>query len=202
MVIETTWNKPVYLFVGSYEQELHSIWNELETAQDMTVWVIGAAEGYYACGMAKKWSANVTAYESSDNSRRVLAANIRLKGLQGKVNVRGKCEAGEFAEKVRDKAPDLLLCDIEGGEDEIFSEDILSLLCRTVLVVEMHPPYRSRSIANALTDTHRVQVVEPVTRCLSDYPYQDWIPKTIKLGWLDERRPFPTPWLIALPKKR
>jgi len=201
MTKTTSWNNPVLLFIGSYERELHGIWNDIDATQDMVVWVIGAAEGYYACGMANKWKAKVTAYEASDESRGILATNIRLNGLQDKVRVLGKCKASDFAVKIRSKAPDLLLCDIEGGEDDIFSDDVLRWLDKTTLVIEMHPPYKSRSMTKTLGTTHDVQVINPVARSVADYPYRDWIPKTIKLGWLDERRPFPTPWLIASPKR-
>lgn len=200
MAIETTWNRPVYLFAGTYEQELHWIWNEIEPTQGMRIWVIGAAEGYYACGMAKKWGARVTAYESSEDSQRILKRNIALNDLTGTVTPLGKCEVEELASKIREEAPHLLLCDIEGGEDEMFSEDVLQFLSKTTLVIEMHPPYGSRAIAIPLAKTHHVHVVNPVGRCLTDYPYRDWIPNAIKLDWLNEGRPFPTPWLVALPR--
>ena len=200
MTLRTTWNNPIYLFVGSYERELHWIWNELPPAKNKVVWVIGAAEGYYACGIAKKWNTRVTAYEASHDSRSVLAENILLNGLEEKVEVLGRCENAEFAARIKCQAPDLLLCDIEGSEDDIFSDDLLSSLTQTTLVIEMHPPYGSRSMVESLANTHDVRIVNPVARCVADYPYRDWIPNPIKLAWLNERRPFPTPWLVALPR--
>jgi hypothetical protein len=201
MTLDMTWNNPILLFIGSYERELHWVWNDLKPTQlDRRVCVIGAAEGYYACGIAKKWNAKVTAYEASHDSRRVLTRNILLNGLQERVEVLGTCDSAELAARIKRQAPDLLLCDIEGGEDNLFSDDLLIFLSKTALVIEMHPPYASKSIATTLVATHDVRIVDPVARHLTDYPYRDWIPEAIKLAWLDERRPFPTPWLVALPK--
>jgi len=127
--------------------------------------------------------------------------NVLLNGLEETVEVRGKCDTAEFAARMKRQPPDLLLCDIEGGEDEIFSDELIGSLSETSLVIEMHPPYGSKAMAIGLATTHDVHIVNPVARRLADYPYRDWIPRAIKLAWLDECRPFPTPWLVALPKR-
>jgi len=199
MSLKTSWNTPLCLLIGAYEKELHPIWNALNPAQVSTAWVIGAAEGYYACGVARKWNARVSAYEASEISREVLRKNIGLNGVSEKVKVLGKCEPAEFESNLKLQPPNLILCDIEGGEDFLFTEKILGLLSKTILIVELHPPYGLRSRIKSLLPTHEVQIIEPVQRTLADYPYQDWIPEETKLNWLNEGRPFSTPWLIAFP---
>jgi hypothetical protein len=200
MSLRTSWNAPICLFVGAYEKELHPIWDNINPQRISTVWVIGAAEGYYACGFAKKWGVKVLAYETSDISRAVLLKNIKLNGVEENVEIFGKCEPADFKAGLERQAPDLILCDIEGGEDVLFSDEILGLLGKTKLVVELHPPYGLRERVKSLMRTHEVQIIDPVQRTLADYPYDDWIPPEIKLKWLNEGWPFSTPWLIAFPR--
>jgi len=200
MSVVTTWNNPVHFFAGSYELELHRIWNTLRPLHNVSIWVIGAAEGYYVCGFAKFWNASVTAYEACERSRRVLTANVRLNGLQDRTHILGRCDAQEFSLQLQQGAPYLILCDIEGEENSLFLEDLLAVLSKTILIVETHPPYTIFSRLEALSATHYVQIINPAERNISDYPFEDWIPHNVRLRWLDERRPFPTPWLVALPK--
>jgi hypothetical protein len=200
MTIKTTWSSFIYLIVGSYEKELHRIWDNLNSTQCGNIIVIGAAEGYYVCGLAKKWGANVIAFEASEESRRVLMTNIKLNGLQKQVEIFGKCEVADLLNLVKHAAPNLIVCDIEGGEDDMFSEELLSFLKKTVLIIEMHPPYGLQSRIDAIAKTHEVQILNPTDRCLADYPYRDWVPDKIKAQWLNEHRPFSTPWLFAVPQ--
>ncbi len=201
MALRTSWNTPICLFVGSYEKELHATWNILSKKPIKTAWVIGAAEGYYACGIAKKWNAKVLAYEACDNSRIILARNVELNGMQSNVQILGKCEPDDFAVQLKEAAPDLIVCDIEGGEDGMFSTEILSRLARTILIIETHPPYGLLPQMKALSMSHDVEIINPIERQVSDYPFPDLISRKTKLQWLQEGRPFATPWIVAFPKK-
>jgi hypothetical protein len=196
----TSWNNPVHFFAGTYERELHHLWVDLHPPPSVPIWVIGAAEGYYVCGLARCWNANVRAYEACEHSRKILERNVRLNSLQASTLILGKCDANEFAVQLRRDAPYLILCDIEGDEDRLFPEHLFSLLARTILVIETHPPYRLLAGIETLSKTHIVQVIKPVARDVSDYPLRDWVPKKIRLQWLQENRPFATPWVVAIPK--
>jgi hypothetical protein len=200
--LRTTWNKSVYLFLGCYEKELHSIWSLLQARMHpgCDVWVLGAADGYYVCGLSNLLNAKITAWESSELSRRVVQRNITLNNLESRVTLLGHCAPDEFLGRLTTNPPDLIVSDIEGGEDVLFLTAMPSAFKKTVLIIELHPPYGARQLEEILGCSHSVTIVHPKTRTVRDYPVTDLIPNAARLTWMQELRPFDTPWLVAIPK--
>jgi len=200
---KTSWCVAPYFFLGTYEKELQSIWSELLQfkSQEWVIWVIGASEGYYACGLGRIFQkSEIFAYETLENSRQILANNININELSERVTILGSCEHGEFSSKLKHEQPNFILCDIEGYEDTLFSLENISLLENTILVIETHPPYGLLKLIPNLQKTHRVLRIEPQARTLQDYQGFPWLPNSKKYRWLNENRPFPTPWIFAVPK--
>ncbi|MTJ07925.1 hypothetical protein [Anabaena sp. UHCC 0204] len=199
---KTSWNFAPYFFLGTYEKELEGFWNYLTKANNKlkNIVIIGAAEGYYVCGLGRICQeSSIIAYESSDESRRILELNLRINNLSERVTVLGNCDYPEFYSQLKAESPDFILCDIEGYENTLFTEQILQLLVNTILLIEVHPSYELLTKIPQIENTHKVFKIEPETRTLEDYTVFDLASKAKKYEWMNERRPFSTPWILALP---
>ncbi len=199
---KTSWCFAPYFFLGTYEKELHFLWDYLSAkAVNLNeIYVIGAAEGYYVCGLGRKYSSSrITAFESTEESRKILKINVKANRLSERVTILGACTDKILMEILQDKIPDFLLCDIEGYENLLFTENILDRLKNTVFLIETHPPYDLLRKISFLQKTHNVIQVDPMPRVIKDYTLNGFAPPNKKLDWMNERRPFPTPWIVAFP---
>lgn len=129
---------------GSYEQEvLHFIAN-----QKWSVFMdIGAGTGYYSIGMLKSdYCEFAILFESNLDYHPFILENAKLNGLNiDKLMIEGKSSAKEIISQfdkvnILDKSNSLLLCDIEGFENELFELNFLAELARRqiTLCIEVH----------------------------------------------------------------
>ncbi len=118
---------PVAKLAGCYEHHLHD-----HLPSSGTVIDIGAAEGYYAVGLALR-GCQVIAYEMDPHLRRLLAELADLNRVA--VDIRGECQERNLLEM---PPPDFLLSDCEGAETEILTPRVLDHLEPTRLLVETH----------------------------------------------------------------
>lgn len=184
--------------LGSYECELHPVLESV--ARDgadryAVVLDIGAAEGFYAVGLARLLPrARVVAWEIEPRGRMLLAANARGNGVDDRIEVRGACTPAELAAVVATLAPDarvLVVCDSEGAEYGLFGATSAaeSLLNRADLLLELHrdagqsggtPPrdYWERRLAA----THALQWIDVAGRDAAQYPELAAVP-------FDQRQP-------------
>src|SRR5688572_440816 len=83
--------------VGSYEAELHpAIERVVSTAYDVVV-DVGAAEGYYAVGLAKRLpQSKVFAYDIDPVARKACEKLAVVNGVADRVYVRGRCDHAEL----------------------------------------------------------------------------------------------------------
>jgi hypothetical protein len=81
--------------MGVYESELAPFLLKWSVIPLQHIIDVGAAEGYYAVGCAMLWpQAAVTAFESSEEGRRLLTRNVELNGLQSRGKNDGALWAG------------------------------------------------------------------------------------------------------------
>ncbi len=164
-------NSPALL--GTYEMELHPWFFKMEANKYDRIIDIGAAEGYYAVGMALRTGSTVDAYEAAPVARRFCQSIAKLNGLSNHVRIHSYC-----SQKVLLKLDGLrcfVLSDCEGFEVFLFSGDVIRALSRSDLIIELHDRGASRTtvrqvLESRLKGTHNVQVVRSRTRTLSDFP--------------------------------
>lgn len=197
--------------LGTYEMELHELIVRWSKNPPGLVLNIGAAEGYYAVGLARLWKCPVVTYEIDPTGRELLTKNALLNQLESQIEV---CELA---------SPDILqnrieialgtecciVCDIEGGEDKLLDPKAIPALARTRLLIEVHEmdaPGVGDRLRQRFNSTHAIQEIPTQTRVLKDFP-DNWIgrwfiPPTLKLRFMDERRLAPMSWLILTPLKQ
>lgn len=97
---------------------------------------IGAAEGYYAAGFARRLpGASISAFEIDPFSRRVLREVVRRNGLHN-VTVRGRATHRRIARALVPGS--VVLCDVEGYEDVLLDPKRVTALQSTTMIVELH----------------------------------------------------------------
>ena len=164
------------LQVGSYECEVHEAVEGLIAANPGVVVNVGAAGGYYCCGLAMRLpESRVIAYETVAENR---AGSIRLaseNAVQGRIEMRGTCTLEEFAalDTELGAARVAVVMDCEGLEAELVDTGRVGWLRAASLLVELHPsvdPEMAATLSRRLADTHEVELIDSRERWASSFP--------------------------------
>ena len=164
--------------LGIYERELNPCVEEACALGLRRIIDVGAAEGYYAAGMAlRNPQAEVIAFEMAAEGREQLTATLRLNGLAARVAVRGRCEPADLRAALgTPQTPMLVICDAEGYERELLDPGMIPGLARAWVLVELHE-FIHRGIAETLTarfvGTHAVRHIWQEPRTPVDFPVSD-----------------------------
>lgn len=136
-------------FLGTYEQELHHVLNQIISKPYGRILNIGCGFGYYACGLALKMpSSSIFAVDKDDKCRQACKEMIELNELK---NVTVSNSSFVF-----DDNCDLVVIDIEGDE-----EDLLEPIDADILVEchECMKPGITQRIIDRFKDTHNIDVI-------------------------------------------
>ncbi len=191
--------------LGTYEQELHMSLELAIARKPEVVFNVGAAEGYYAVGLARRLpEATVFAFDTDCNSHSVCldAFAINLARIRGGVG-------GEFRRSlVTDWKPlynSMMVMDVEGAELEILSEEMVAALKHCDLIVECHDfitPGISSTLIGRLKPTHDIGIVSEGPRDPHKISLLQKMCTLDKNLALSENRPSTMSWLIAWAKER
>lgn len=190
-------------WLGTYEQELNPAWHRILAASPRAILDIGGAEGFYACGLLRALpKARLEVWETLDRERELLRHNASRNGVLDRCTIHGFCDSTAFAAAVNRMSPDLVICDIEGGERDLFTAATLNSLRPATLVIETHGAEVFAGLLSLIRDTHDVEVIHPRPRTVADWPLPWYIyaTDTLKHWAVQERRVMPTPWIVGWPK--
>jgi hypothetical protein len=196
--------------LGSQELELRSVICRILERGYGTVLNIGAADGYYAVGLAlQSPSTRVEAFEALPELHPVIAKSARLNGVSDRVAVRGACDAAALQASLQKAgAPALVVMDIEGGEVELLDPHSVPELLNTDILVETHDafvPNATDTLISRFWDTHNVECYTAQPRILLDFPddflrpLRRWFP-SLAVDLMDERRTGIQRWLFLTVK--
>jgi hypothetical protein len=198
----STWKNAAAYLLGSYEAELHAVIEEVISRQPATVVDVGAAEGYYAVGLARRLpEAVVHAIDPDARAQAVCVSNAEANGVRARVHVHGRLRHEELERLLAHGA--LLVCDCEGCELELLDPAAVPSLRSTFRIVELHEfvdPEIGAIISGRFAATHDVQMITAQQRDPHDYPDA---PSGDATWLLDERRPVephPMRWAVCRPK--
>jgi hypothetical protein len=196
--------------VGTYERELVPALETICRADCDRIVDIGAAEGYYAVGMAlRNPRAQVVAFEVDPSARHDLRRLSRRNGVSGRVAIRGECSAESLGDSLAGSHRPAVICDCEGAEDRLLRPDRIEPLRRAFLVVETHDGLETddgvlEGITSRLYErfaaTHDISVIASRARSREELP-----PACASLTdaeaaeAMDEGRPW-AQWLFFEPK--
>jgi len=128
------------MLLGCYEPEvLRTIFSK--PTADLSAFVnLGAADGYYVSGgLYSQRFRSAYGFEATLAGREATEKAAALNGVRDRLNIYGTADS-RFFEQLHDirMSEVFLLCDIEGGEFEVFDEHCLKSLRGSTIVIEIH----------------------------------------------------------------
>lgn len=194
--------------LGTYELELNSIISELATLPFQCIIDAGAAEGYYAVGMATLLpTCRIISFECSPKGQALQTQMASLNGVQERLIVNGLCTPESLNAVLPQTGKTLVIMDVEGAEKELLDLKASPALRHTYILVEMHDfldPDLRNIISKRFENSHQIQLIQVVPRKLEDYPFPlpTWIRyglKTVFLDIISEKRHPDSSWLFMTP---
>lgn len=197
-----SWGGLAARLAGAYEEEIAASIEQAIAGRPNLVIDAGAAEGYYAVGLARRLpEAQVIAYEIEPEARRVCKEVVAANRVTN-VRVRGRVTARELRRRLSPGA--LVVCDVEGYERELLDPQTAPALLSAQLIVELHEfaaPGVSRVIIERFSNTHCVELVGVKPRT-GQRPQLAHLDEATVLRAMDEGRPVDPPmqWAVITPR--
>jgi hypothetical protein len=183
--------------LGCYEAELHPVVEAIVATPYQVIVNIGCAEGYYAVGLARRMpQVRVIARDTDPAGQAAIHKVIAANALGERITVGGLFEAADFASIGTGRT--LVICDIEGGEDELLDPQQAPALAGFDLLVEAHDvvkPGLAQRLADRFAATHDVERIEPEPLSRSLPPAFATLGDLEQMMLVWEWRTGPTPWL-------
>ncbi len=184
--------------LGCYEAELHPHILAAAGRQYKAVINIGAAEGYYAVGLARLMpDAQIHAHDTNAASHPVCRSLAESNGVAGRVTIGGVFRGEDFERFAGQRV--LVVCDIEGGETDLLDPLRYPALRAMDLIVELHDTQEAKPsvlIPARFETTHEVTMVRQGGRAVELPPLFDALGHLDQLLAVWEWRSGPTPWAV------
>jgi len=161
--------------LGTYERQIYPFLLEAALSCEQIV-DIGSADGYFAVGLARLTSKPLIAFDIDYNERKICQGMAQANGVT--VSLRKWCSPEVLQALALGKRL-LILSDIDGGEIQLFSPNVIRSLRQCDIVVELH---EVSAEANRLFidrwrgGTHEVRVL--------DHPPAEQNPEIVRLAFL------------------
>lgn len=183
-------------WLGVYEHPLHPAIRAAAARPYSTLINIGAGEGYYAIGMARLMpDLRVIAADTNPDMQAACTALARLNDVAGRITIRGEMNHDALAAAIDDAT--LIICDIEGAEEQLLNPAACPALLKADFIIELHDVYKpglSTLMAERYRATHSVEIIEPAAPPRVDKPFVKTMPELDQFLLTHEGRAGHTPW--------
>jgi hypothetical protein len=194
--------------LGIYERELAPCMERACGLNFSLIVDVGAAEGYYAVGLAvRNPAAKVVAFEMQSKVQAELVKKATLNGVTERVQVCGKCEPQDLEQALTGADRPFVICDTEGYEVELLDLKKVPSLSRAFILVELHEfavTGITETIQRWYALTHKITHIWQEERGPADFPFSDLyarcLPSSYLLWAVGESRPERMAWLWMEPK--
>jgi hypothetical protein len=185
--------------IGIYEKELHEVVEQLVERGPTTIIDIGAAEGYYAVGLALRLThAKIFAFETETKGQKLLAQLAKKNGVNDRIQILGACDVSELNRVIANGLETTIVCDVEGAESFLLDPAQITALKKSSILVELHPkqcPGVKEIIKSRFASSHDIKVIVQEPRIASDFPYQSFPVKLFPNAYLENAvSEFRQPW--------
>lgn len=184
--------------IGAYEREIHPWIERALRTKPMRFVDIGAADGFYAVGIAR-YGVPVDAFELSRTARDECRELASMNGLS--MRIHGKATERRIAALDLTKA--LILSDCEGAEAYIFTPAVVSAMRTATVIIEVHEQFRpglELMLRQQFAPTHEARVAHPSARSPTDFPELSSLPESERPRAVSEMRSEDAPWLLFTPR--
>lgn len=194
--------------LGTYESELHSTIEELCQKAFDAIINVGAAEGYYAVGMAmRNPGSRVIAFEITSSGQKLITRMAESNGVKDRLDILGLCTVSRLSRSVSQKNKCLIIMDAEGSEGILLDEVLIPQLAKAFLLIEVHDFISSEIgglIIERFKNTHRINEIWSKEKSMADFPAEllkkmSFMPKKLLVSSMNELRPSKMRWLYLQP---
>jgi len=200
--IASAWGGLPARLAGTYECEISNVLLELLDRGPTRVLDLGAADGYYAVGIARRYpELEVVAFEIDPNARRLLRSAAERNHVPN-LTVKGRVTSSVLRREAR--AGSLVLCDLEGYEADLLDPILVPDLMRAMMLVELHEfavPGVGSLITDRFGESHGIRVISARDRTRQDYDHLlGRLSVADAVAAVDEGRPLPRmSWAVLVP---
>jgi hypothetical protein len=188
--------------LGTYEREIAAAIETICRAGCDCIVDIGAAEGYYAVGLALRNPAgHVVAFELASGARHDLQRLAHRNGVSGRITLLGECTCEALALALEGSRHPAVICDCEGAEDRLLDPDRVAALRQALILVETHEGMFAginERLRARFAPTHWIEAIASQARRASDLPAEADLSPTEAAAALSENRAW-AEWFFLVP---
>lgn len=171
---EIVWGPITPKWLGTYECELHPIVSQIFSTSKYEIIVdVGAAEGYYAVGLAKLLArSTVFTFDLDFRARQQQRRMAKLNHVNNLV-IGFLCDPSELQKRLK-AGSSLLICDIEGFEITLLDPVTVPALLGADILVEVHSA-QGMSVSDVrdvlkerFHDSHIIETIESRQREITE----------------------------------
>ncbi|HVC60499.1 MAG TPA: hypothetical protein VND19_09090 [Acetobacteraceae bacterium] len=190
--------------LGCYEAELHEALTSFVETKPGLIVNVGAAEGYYAVGLARLLpGAFAHAFDSADAAADICREAARLNGVEARLSIVGTCTPELLQLLLPHASNPLLVRDCEGYERDLLDPRKVPALAGATIVAECHDfidALITRTLAEQLGASHELYAVREGARDPSISAFLQPFNSLDRWIAVCEYRPCMMHWLVARPK--
>ncbi len=169
---------------------------------------LGAADGYYPIGMLMQNMVNhAYCFEENPLGKKFILENAELNNIKGAISIYGRADAKFYKQLPEGIAGgnNLLLCDIEGGEFDLFTADVVQAFSQSTFIIEIHGfkfinGAEKKQTLIDLFNNHNVEIIKSQPKQWSDIPQIIALNDNDRALVCSEGRRVLGEWLVATPK--
>ena len=201
-------NDLITYILGVYEKHVVSQLIKFSKLNNKVFIDIGAADGYFAVGMAhSKFFKKVYAFEIETLARENLKKNAKDNFCDNKIFINKEANFNSLKKIIDIDEISTILIDIEGGEFELLSKDILNLVKKCMVIIELHPNLvidgskKQERLLNICEDFFEISMIESESYNPNKFEELNQFADEDRLISFGEGRGTNMQWLVLVPKK-
>ena len=190
---------------GFYESELNDAIEDLVKRKPgiTDILNVGAAEGYFAVGFGRRYpEARIYAFEPAEQKTGVLRDLAKINQVEDRLTLEGFCDPAVLSAVEVGESP-LLVCDVDGYEEELIDPEKVPWLRNANIILELHDflvAGISETIRSRFEATHDIVVYSVDSVSYSRYPVLRDLGMEEIQALTDSDRPCIHNWFIMEPK--
>jgi len=189
--------------LGLYEKEIQDLIVSIQKDKNYSTFVdIGGADGFFAIGsLVNNLFEKCEVFEISKRGRNSIQKNSKKNNVYDSIKIHDKASKRSLI-KIDNINNSLILCDIEGGEYELFDEKLINGIHPSDIIIEIHKD-KENSLVNfekRFTKTYSLTKITQEPRSLKNFKELENINDNNRALITSEGRSYVQEWWHLSPK--
>ena len=189
--------------LGLYEKEIQDLIVSIQKDKNYSTFVdIGGADGFFAIGsLVNNLFEKCEVFEISKKGRISIQKNSKQNNVYDSIKIHDKASKRSLI-KIDNINNSLILCDIEGGEYELFDEKLINEIYPSDIIIEIHKD-KENSLVNfekRFTKTYSLTKITQEPRSLKNFKELENINDNNRALITSEGRSYVQEWWHLSPK--